>query len=68
VSKRAFDLIFSSVVLIILGPILLLISLLIIADSRGGPLYVQPRVGQWNRDFYVIKFRTMKIGAEKKGQ
>jgi lipopolysaccharide/colanic/teichoic acid biosynthesis glycosyltransferase len=36
-------------------------------DSRGGIFYRQVRVGKNDQDFLLLKFRTMQIGAEKKG-
>jgi lipopolysaccharide/colanic/teichoic acid biosynthesis glycosyltransferase len=42
-------------------------ALLIFIDSRGGVFFVQPRVGRNNRDFNVVKFRTMGMNAHSKG-
>jgi putative colanic acid biosynthesis UDP-glucose lipid carrier transferase len=58
--KRAFDIIFSTLVLATLWPIFVLISILIKMDSKGPVLYKQIRIGQNNRAFYCLKFRTMK--------
>lgn len=66
-AKRAFDLIFSGLVVFILSPFFLLIAIAIILESKGGPMYLQPRVGLHNRDFYVFKFRTMRVGSDAKG-
>ena len=65
---RFFDIIFSLLGLIILMPLYLLIILLIRIDSGGGAFFMQLRVGKNNRDFKLIKFRTMSKGAEKKGK
>ena len=62
-----FDFIFSLVGLILLSPFLIVISLLIIFDSKGGVFFIQRRVGRNNKDFNLIKFRTMKTGSSKKG-
>lgn len=59
--KRIFDIIFSSVGLIVLSPLLIIISLLIITESRGGVFYVQIRVGKNVEDFPLYKFRTMYV-------
>ena len=64
---RFFDLLFSFLGLIILLPFFLIIGIVIIIDSRGGIFYLQERVGRNNRDFRLIKFRTMHSGADKKG-
>lgn len=64
---RFFDLLFSFLGLILLSPLLLLITLAIAIDSRGGAFYFQTRVGKDNRDFRLIKFRSMHTGAHKHG-
>lgn len=66
-AKRFFDLIFSIIGLVVLSPLLLVISLLIAIGSKGGVFYLQKRVGLTNKDFYIIKFRTMYSGSDKKG-
>jgi len=65
--KRIFDFIFSLLLILILSPFLLLISIMIAADSKGGIFFIQKRVGKNNRDFNIFKFRTMHIGSDKKG-
>jgi len=65
---RFFDFIFSFAGLIVLFPFLLLISLIIIFDSRGGIFFFQKRVGQYGKDFSLWKFRTMRTDSEKQGQ
>ncbi len=64
---RFFDLLFSFLGLIILFPFFLIISLAIVIDSRGGIFYMQYRVGRNNRNFRLVKFRTMHSGANKHG-
>ena len=63
--KRIFDIIFSSLGLILLSPLFLAIYIIIKLDSKGPALYKQVRVGKGNCDFRILKFRTMKIGAEE---
>jgi lipopolysaccharide/colanic/teichoic acid biosynthesis glycosyltransferase len=65
--KRAFDLFFSIIGLIILSPVFLFISICILSDSRGGVFFKQKRVGKNGKDFTVYKFRTMVKDAEKIG-
>src|SRR4051812_42312275 len=65
--KRGFDILFSLIGLVILFPFLLIISLFIVFDSRGGIFYRQTRVGLYGQDFTLFKFRTMRTGADKKG-
>jgi len=64
---RILDILFSLIGLIILSPVLIIISLLIIIDSKGGVFYKQQRVGLNGCDFKLFKFRTMQTGADKKG-
>lgn len=65
--KRAFDVIVSVVLLIVLSPILLVLSVMIITDSKGGVFYRQERVTQYGRTFRIFKFRTMVANADKIG-
>ncbi|MFN4122985.1 MAG: sugar transferase [Flavobacteriales bacterium] len=65
--KRIFDLIVSIAGLLILSPLLLLIALWIVVDSRGGVFYRQIRVGKNGKDFKIFKFRTMHLNADKLG-
>jgi lipopolysaccharide/colanic/teichoic acid biosynthesis glycosyltransferase len=65
--KRLFDIIFSLFGLIILSPLLILISILIFFNSGFKVFYFQNRVGQGGKDFKLFKFRTMHLGADKKG-
>jgi len=67
VIKRLFDIICSFTGFMILLPVFLLVSLLIVLDSRGGIFYRQVRVGKDNKDFHLLKFRSMRTGADKKG-
>lgn len=65
--KRIFDIVISLTALIVLLPVFLIISIIIFLDSRGGVFYLQNRVGKNNKDFRLIKFRTMKRDSEKAG-
>lgn len=65
--KRIFDVFFSVLGLIILAPVFLLVILLILVDSRGGPFYQQIRVGLRGQRFKILKFRTMVLNADTKG-
>ncbi|MFQ6057934.1 MAG: undecaprenyl-phosphate glucose phosphotransferase [Anaerolineae bacterium] len=62
--KRAVDLIISSLVLILASPLMLLIALLIKLDSPGPVFYTQERMGLDEKLFKMLKFRSMKVGAE----
>lgn len=65
--KRVFDIFFSFWGIFFLAPWLVLIAILISADSKGGVFYRQVRVGLNNKDFKIFKFRTMKPDSDKKG-
>jgi lipopolysaccharide/colanic/teichoic acid biosynthesis glycosyltransferase len=61
--KRAFDLVVGALVLVLGLPIWLLIALAVKLDSRGPILFVDRRVGVGEREFGMIKFRTMVAEA-----
>ena len=65
--KRVGDIIVSSFLLILFSPLFLIVSILIFIEDRGPILYFQKRSGLKNIDINVIKFRSMKIDAEKHG-
>jgi Undecaprenyl-phosphate glucose phosphotransferase len=62
--KRLFDIVFSSVVLIVLSPLALVISIAVKLSSPGPVLYRQQRMGLNGRTFEMLKFRTMPTDAE----
>ncbi len=61
--KRGFDLVVSVLVLIVGLPLWLLIAAAIKIDSRGPLLFVDRRIGVGEREFGMLKFRTMVAGA-----
>ena len=66
VLRRAQDIVFSLLALILLAPMALLISLAIVLDSPGdGAIFRQRRVGQDGKLFWLYKFRTMCPDAEE---
>lgn len=65
--KHLLDILSSSIVLLVLLPVWLVIALLIVMESKGGVFYKQVRVGKDNKDFFLYKFRTMRVGSDKKG-
>ncbi len=65
--KRLFDILFSVIILIVLSPIFILVSILIIIDNGFPIFYLQKRVGKHFQEFNLIKFRSMKKNADKKG-
>ena len=65
--KRVFDIVVSLIMIILFSPILLIISILIVKDSKGGVFYRQERVTQYGRVFRIFKFRTMVQNADQIG-
>lgn len=65
--KRVFDIVISLIMIILCSPILLIISILIVKDSKGGVFYRQERVTQYGRVFRIFKFRTMVQNADHIG-
>lgn len=63
--KRLFDIVASGFGLLLLSPLFLLVAIWIKLDSPGPVFYRQVRVGRYNRDFRIFKFRSMRVGADK---
>ena len=64
--KRLFDILVSTLGLLIVLPFFPFIALAIILDSRGPVFFYQERAGHHGKPFKVIKFRSMVVDAEKK--
>ncbi|MDL2311010.1 sugar transferase, partial [Peptostreptococcaceae bacterium OttesenSCG-928-C18] len=65
--KRIFDILMSSLGLIIISIPLILVSIIIKLTSEGPVFYKQTRVKKDGKDFKIFKFRTMVVDADKKG-
>ncbi|HZO41848.1 MAG TPA: sugar transferase [Methylomirabilota bacterium] len=65
--KRIFDLIVSAIALVALSPLLIVIGVSIKLDDRGAVFYRGVRIGRNGRPFRVIKFRSMRMDAERIG-
>ena len=65
--KRIFDVTASGLGLLLLSPLFLIVAIWIRLDSPGPVFYRQTRVGRYNKDFRLLKFRSMRIGSDKKG-
>ena len=63
--KRIIDIVLSGAALIILSPIMLLIAIIIKADSKGPVLFKQKRVAKDKEYFQILKFRTMYADVPK---
>ncbi|MCW3017580.1 MAG: Undecaprenyl-phosphate galactose phosphotransferase [Solirubrobacterales bacterium] len=64
VARRIVDVVFASLLLLLLAPLLVLVTLAIRLDSRGPALFRQQRLGRGMRPFTVLKFRTMRCDAD----
>ncbi|OOF27446.1 sugar transferase [Salinivibrio sp. IB872] len=65
--KRAIDLLFATAIGLLALPIGVITALLIKLESPGPIFFKQKRTGQYNKEFNVIKFRSMRNDAEKNG-
>jgi len=63
-AKRAFDVVFSLLALLVLGVPMLLIALAIRLESRGAAIFRQRRAGRRGRAFEMLKFRTMRADVD----
>ena len=66
--KRAFDVVVSAVMLVILSPVFLILAIAIKLDSPGPVFYRQVRVTQYNKKFRIFKFRSMVNDADRGSQ
>ena len=62
---RFCDIVFSLFGLLILSPLFLIVALWIVIDDPGPVFYRQQRVGRNNKDFGLLKFRSMRMGADQ---
>lgn len=65
--KRLFDLVASIVVMLIFSPLFVVCMILVRREDGGPAIYKQERIGRFGRPFYIFKFRTMRLDAERMG-
>ncbi|MCC7332426.1 MAG: sugar transferase [Flavobacteriales bacterium] len=65
--KRAFDIFFSIMAILILSPVYVITALIVKLTSKGPAFYAQERIGLHGKPFLIYKFRSMTIDAEKDG-
>ncbi|MBD3590209.1 sugar transferase [Bacteroides sp. GM023] len=63
--KRLFDIVASGCGLIVFSLLFLVLAIWIKLDSKGPVFYRQVRVGKGNKDFCILKFRSMRVGSDK---
>ena len=66
-TKRLVDLLISAICLIVFSPLMLISYILIKIDDGGPAIFKQERLGRFGRPFYIYKFRSMRMDAEKAG-
>lgn len=62
---RVCDILFSFLGLLILSPLFVIVAIWIVIDNPGPVFYRQQRVGRNGKDFGLLKFRSMRVGADK---
>lgn len=67
VVKRTFDIVVSLLAMITLSPVYLVTAIIIYTTSKGPIFYKQERIGYQGKPFYMHKFRSMYVDAEKNG-
>ena len=65
--KRAFDILISSILILVLLPVLLVVAIAILVNSGSPVLFGQIRVGKGGGEFKLLKFRSMVVDAENLG-
>jgi len=65
--KRMTDFFCSAILLIVFSPLFIICFILIKKDDGGPAIYKQERIGRFGRPFYIYKFRSMRLDAEKMG-
>ena len=65
--KRAMDVFFSAILLILGAIPLLIVAIIVKLESKGPALFKQERLGMIGKVFRIYKFRSMVVGAEKQG-
>ena len=65
--KRAFDIVFSGILLIVFSPVILICAIAVKLEDKGPAIYSQERIGRGGRPFMIYKFRSMRVDAESAG-
>ena len=59
--KGFFDFLFSFIAIIVLIPLFFVLSIVVLIDTHGFPVFRQKRIGKNNKEFLILKFRTMNV-------
>ena len=65
--KRIIDIVISLFAIILLSPLMIIVAIAIKLTSKGPIIFKQQRIGKGTKVFNIYKFRSMVVGAEKKG-
>ncbi len=66
-SKRIFDLMIAAFSLVVFSPLMLICYIAVKREDGGPAIYKQERIGLYGKPFYIYKFRSMNMDAEKDG-
>lgn len=66
IAKRVFDILAALVLLAMLAPVMTVVVGILLVTTKGKPLFFQKRLGYQGKPFWMIKFRTMIVDADKK--
>ena len=66
-AKRLLDLFFAMLIGIFAAPVIILAAIIVKLESKGPVFFIQERIGEGNRKFNIVKFRSMTTDAEKNG-
>lgn len=66
-TRRVFDFLVSSICLIVFSPLILYCYIAVKREDKGPAIYRQERIGRFGKPFNILKFRTMRMDAEKDG-
>lgn len=65
--KRAGDFVLSAISLLMFSPLFLICYIAVKKEDGGPAIFKQERIGRYGRPFYIYKFRSMRVDAEKNG-
>lgn len=66
-AKRLLDLFFAMLIGIFAAPVIILAAIIVKLESKGPIFFIQERIGEGNKKFNIVKFRSMTTDAEKDG-
>lgn len=63
--KRVFDLLSSFLLILLFIPLWIILSVVVLIDTHGFPIFRQKRMGKNNKEFLILKFRTMNVNTPR---